>query len=113
MNKNTTESNKLADLKDDICVHIFTASAAMVGVCLTVIGLFQLTAKLQKVSSIGDNLLAVDALTFLISCILSYTALRTRKSRRRYQIERIADFVFISALCLMVIVCALVAYELI
>jgi hypothetical protein len=28
-------------LEEDVCVHIFTVSAAMVGVCLTVIGLIR------------------------------------------------------------------------
>lgn len=105
------QSSDAVNLEEDISIHIFAASAAMVGVCLTVIGIFQI-GKLKNIGSISDNLLAVDALAFLSSCILSYIALRTRTKKRRYRIERIADLVFIGGLCLMAIVCFLVAYEL-
>ncbi|MCY7347934.1 MAG: hypothetical protein LH614_17180 [Pyrinomonadaceae bacterium] len=114
INEDEDKVGKLSDavnLEEDISIHIFSASAAMVGVCLTVIGIFQI-GKLQNIGSISDNLLAVDALAFLSSCILSYIALRTRTQKRRYRIERIADLIFIGGLCLMAIVCFLVAYEL-
>ena len=96
-----------------IAVHIFSASAAMVGVCLTVINIFRLSNKLHNVSSLGDEILAVDAGAFLISCTLSYLALRTRAQYRQETIERIADWIFLAALGLMAVVCALIAYELI
>ena len=100
-------------LEDDISVHIFTASAALVGVCLTVMGLFRITSKLQNVGSVGDELLAVDAVAFLSSCILAYVALRTRRRKRRHRVEQTADLVFLFGLCLMAVVCALIAYELV
>jgi hypothetical protein len=62
-------------LQTDICVHILSVSAGMVGVCLTVIGLFRVITELKSVDSIGDNLLAVDALAFLTS--LSFPILRS------------------------------------
>ncbi len=99
------------DLEEDISIHIFSVSAAMVGVCLTVIGIFQI-GKLKNIGLISDNLLAIDALAFLFSCILSYIALRTRTQKRRHRIEKIADLIFIGGLCLMAVVCFLVAYEL-
>lgn len=100
-------------LEDDICIHIFTVSAAMVGVCLTVIGLFKVVAELKNVSSFGDDLLVIDAMAFLASCILSYHALRTRGRGRKYRVERVADAIFLSALSLMVIVCGLITYAIV
>ena len=97
-------------LEEDICIHIFTVSAGMVGVCLTVIGLFRVIGQLKNVSSIGDDLLVIDALAFLLSCILSYYALRRRRRGRRHLIERIADAVFLAALSLMVVICGLITY---
>jgi len=97
-------------LEDDICIHIFTVSAAMVGVCLTVIGLLQAFPALKGINTIGDDLLVVDAFAFLISCLLSYFALRTRSSHRKYKVERAADIIFIGALCLMTIICGLLTY---
>lgn len=99
-------------LEEDVAVHIFSVSAAMVGVCLTVIGIFQI-GELRKIGSMSDNILAIDAIAFLFSCVLSYIALRTRTTKRRHRIEQFADAIFIIALSLMALVCILVAYELI
>jgi len=105
-------TKKQTELEEDISVHIFSTSAFMVGVCLTVIGIFQI-GELRRIASVSDNILAVDAIAFLLSCILSYVALRTRKSVRRHNLEKSADSVFIVALTLMAVVCVLVAYALI
>ena len=99
--------------EQDIAVHIFTASVAMVGVCLTVIGLFRISNKLRQIGTIGDELLAIDALAFLGSAFLAYLALRHPDRSRRERIERIADVIFLTALSTMVVVCALIAYELV
>jgi hypothetical protein len=63
-------------------------------VCLTVIGLIRVVVATINVDTIADNLLAVDALLFLASCLLSYWALRTRSIRRMYRVERVADAIF-------------------
>ena len=97
-------------LEKDICIHIFTVSSAMVGVCLTVIGLVRVVITLGKADTIADDFLASDALLFLISCLLSYWALRSRTLRRMHRLERIADVIFIVAMIGMVVICALITY---
>src|SRR5438094_1085313 len=97
-------------LEHDICIHIFTVSAAMVGVCLTVIGLIRVVITLGRADTLADDLLAGDALLFLISCLLSYWALRSRGLRRMHRLERIADGTFIIAMVGMVVICALITY---
>ena len=97
-------------LEEDICIHIFSVSAAMVGVCLTVIGLLNVVVAVRKVDTIADNLLAIDAVLFLISCLMAYWALRTRSIHRMHLVERVADFVFLFALLGMGGICALIAY---
>ena len=102
--------NSAMHLEEDICIHIFTVSAAMVGVCLTVIGLLRVVITIRKADTIADNLLAVDAVLFLFSCLSSYWALRTRGLRRMHRVERFADLVFIVALLFMVGICAFVTF---
>ena len=102
-----------AVLEEDISIHIFTASAAMVGVCLTVIGLIRVIQSFKEKVTLTDDLLAFDALLFLLSCLLSYWALRTRHVRRMYRVERLADSLFIVGLILMVVVCSLIVYTLV
>ena len=99
-------------LEEDVCIHIFTVSAAMVGVCLTVIGLVRIVTSVQRSDTLADDLLAADAVLFLSSCLSAYWALRTRNSRRMHRVERFADCVFILALSLMVFICGFVTYEL-
>lgn len=99
-------------LEENLCTHIFAASAAMVGVCATVLGLFRAVGTLDEALTIGDELLALDAIAFLISCIVSYTALRQRDRRRRRVLERVADGCFLTALSVLVVVTGLMAYEL-
>jgi hypothetical protein len=79
----------------------------MVGVCLPVIGLVRVVITLGKADTLADDLLAGDALLFLISCFLSYAALRSRGIRRLHRIERATDAVFIAA---MVAICAFLTY---
>ena len=100
-------------LEEDICIHIFSVSAAMVGVCLTVIGIIRLVIATGAVATLADDLLALDALLFLGSCLLAYAAMRTRGAKRMYRVERVADYLFISALLLMAVCCAVIAYALI
>ena len=102
---------KNGDLEQDICIHIFTVSSAMVGVCLTVIGLIRVVITLGKADTLADDFLAIDALLFLASCLLSYWALRSRGIARMHKIERAADMIFIFAMIGMVGVCTLITYS--
>ena len=106
MPKTTPENH----LEEDISIHIFTVSSAMVGVCLTVIGLIRVVMTFGKADTVADDLLAADAFLFLLSCLLSYSALRTRSKRRIHRMERIADGIFILAMILMVVICGFITY---
>jgi len=103
----TTAENHL---EEDISIHIFTVSSAMVGVCLTVIGLIRVVITFGKADTLADDLLAADAFLFLVSCLLSYSALRTRSKHRMHSMEHIADGIFILAMILMVIICGFITY---
>ena len=100
-------------LEEDITIHILSVSAAMVGVCLTVIGLIRIVITIGKFDTIADDLLAAASLIFLISCFCSYWALRTRGTRRMHKLERLADASFLFGLFIMVVVCGLIAFHLV
>ena len=87
--------------REDLCVHIFTVSAGMVGVCLTVIGLIRVVITVGKVDTLADNLLALDALFFLLACFAAYWTLRARGATHFRRFERIADALFLLAMVLM------------
>lgn len=106
------EPDSSSHLEEDICIHIFTVSATLVGVCLTVIGIIRIVISIKNIDTLADDLLAVDAFIFLCSCVLSYWALRMRSIRRMHQTERIADVIFLVGLLVMVMVCGLIVYAL-
>jgi hypothetical protein len=97
----------------DLSGHIFSVSAGLVGVCLTVIGLFRLFRKTGEVASIADNLIAIEALVFLFACLAAYLALRTTRESSWRRLERFADGLFLFGLAGMVVISALIAYELV
>ena len=97
----------------DLSEHIFSVSAGMLGVCITVIGLFRIVSRSLHVDSIADNLLSIDALVFLASCFLAYLALRARTAPIKRRFERAADYVFLAGLTMVSVVGVLIAYEVI
>lgn len=103
---------KKTSLDENIAIHLFSVSAGMVGVCLTVIGLVQIVIHSRKEDTLADDLLFVDAILFLLSCLLSYWALRKRNIKRLHKIEEAADIIFVIALILMVVICGFIAYTL-
>ena len=105
-----SEQASKRQLEADISVHIFSVSAALVGVCLTVIGLTHIVITISKVDTLVDDFLAVDALVFLTSCLLSYWALRTRSLYRMHWVERVADAIFLGGLFLMVLIGSFITY---
>ena len=90
-----SEETFIEKQEESISTHIFSVSAGMVGVCLTVISLINVGSAIKKVNSMGDDLTALDALVFIFSCYLSYVAMKTKDRKRRFLLERITDRVFL------------------
>lgn len=97
----------------DLTMHVFSISAAMIGVCLTAIGILQLVAAETKVQTIGDELLAADAVLFVVCCFLSFWSFKTGHLATRRKLRLLVDGLFMLALVLMVGVCTIIAYALI
>lgn len=87
-----------ANLDEDICVHIFTTSAVMLGVCMTVVGVLHVCTALRNVDTIGDDLLSVNSMIYLAACLCAYWALRTRRRQRNRFLEHLADGLFLVGL---------------
>ncbi len=97
-------------LQEDLCVHLFTVSAGMVGVCLTVIGLIRVVITVGKTDTLADDLLAADALLFLLSCFTAYWAMRSRLKKQMRRLERVADAIFLLAILLMTVICGYITF---
>lgn len=105
------QASRQSRLADDLCIHIFTVSAGMVGVCLTVIGLIRIMISIRKIDTFADDLLALNAVLFLVACLTAYTALRTRDRPRMARLEHAADAIFLVAMTVMVVACLFITFS--
>ena len=109
--KNGGPPNK-SQLEEDLSVHILSASAAMVGVCLTVIGLIRIVITLGKSIRL-PTIFSPSQRHFSHFLFLFVLGLRTRGTRRMHRLERIADAAFLLGLLLMVAVCGVITFAMI
>lgn len=89
--------------------HILPSAATMTGVCVTIISIVRLVEANHHISTIIDNIMAVNSLIFLISCFLSYMSLRSYRAAGAF--ERYADILFLTGLSVMVIGGFVLAWE--
>jgi hypothetical protein len=98
---------------ESLASHILPVSGTMIGVCATLIGLVKL-AEAKHGSSHVDEYAAMAAVTFLASALTSYLSIRySNRARLSFQIERIADVIFLCGLIGITLVATLFAYEVI
>ncbi|UVO50700.1 hypothetical protein M0208_09275 [Sphingomonas sp. SUN019] len=105
-------ARKAALLDERTCRLICPIAAAMVGVCLTGIGLLHVATAMHGHQTIADDLLSTDALIFLIATLGSYFALRVQSVTRLHWLERVADGAFIAAMLLLTAACFIITYAL-
>lgn len=87
-------------------------AAAMVGVCLTAIGILRVVIAVRKANTLADDMLALDSVLFLIATLTSYFAIRHGPAKRLHELERIADVTFIAAMSLMTVAALVITYAL-
>jgi len=103
----------MATRGDSLASHILPASATMIGVCATLIGLVKLAQAKPGASHVVEYL-AIAAVTFLASALTSYLSIRySRRSGISARIEHFADVIFLCGLVGITLVATLFAYEVI
>lgn len=90
-----------------LSAHILPTSATMIGVCMTVLSIGHLGPG-GEWRFLIDKLLAVDALLFLASALLSFMSMRSRRSKARLEVR--AELVFISGLGLLALGAVVLAF---
>ncbi|WP_239237176.1 hypothetical protein [Candidatus Nitrotoga sp. BS] len=84
-------------------MRILSISASLAGFCVAGIGLLNAQAKAQRFSGLGDDLLAVAAVLFLLCTYMSFWALRTEHQARLVALARVIDILFLGGLTLVVL----------
>ena len=80
--------------RQSICQHILGTSANLLGICFAIFSLIRVFDRGD--TTYIDELAVVCVLLFLGSCLCSYASMRTQKRWLFY--EKIADFIFMTAL---------------
>jgi hypothetical protein len=104
-NKGIDDDRKYAHL-----LTLLSVSAAMVGVCLTAVGLVSVIEALNQWEGWVDDLLAVGSLVFSIVTLLSFLGIRTniRHTWPRYML--VLDVLFCLGIGTMVVASFLLTY---
>lgn len=101
-----TEAAESRD-RQGLSTHILPTSATMIGVCMTVLSIGRIGSGANWHMLI-DKFLAVDALIFLASALLSFGSIRTRCGGADY--EQWAETVFVCGLGLLALVAIFLAF---
>jgi hypothetical protein len=89
---------------------LLSVSAAMVGVCLTAVGLVSVIEALNKWEGWVDDLLAVGSLLFSLVTLLSFLGIRTRIRFTWPQYLLLLDILFCLGIGTMVLASFLLTY---
>ncbi len=103
-----TKNSFIEKQENSISVHIFSVSATLVGVCLTVIGIINIITINKQHETIIDDVLAVDAIVFLICCLLSYISLKMEDRAKKLKLELAVDRIFLTGIIVMVLICFMI-----
>jgi hypothetical protein len=98
---------------DRTYTHLLTllsVSAAMVGVCLTAIGLVSVIEALNKVEAIVDDMLAIGTVLFSFVTLLSFLGIRTGIRHRWPRYMLVLDVVFCFGIATMVVASLLLTF---
>jgi hypothetical protein len=98
---------------DRLYSHMLTllsVSAAMVGVCLTAIGLVSVIEAINKVEHVVEDMLAVATIIFSMVTLLSFLGIRTRIRRTWPRYLLVLDVIFCVGIATMVVASMLLTF---
>jgi len=91
--------------------HILNASSNLLGICFIVLTSLKLLDKSDK--TVIDEITIVAIIAFMLSCILSFLAIKSSSPPKVIRLESIADIIFLIGLCILFITTILFALDVI
>ncbi|WP_421797674.1 hypothetical protein [Haliscomenobacter sp.] len=86
--------------------HILSTAGNLLGFCLVVITSLHISNQIE--SQFIDELTAIVAILLTLSCIFSFSSIRTSIEKKEKRFETIADYLFIAALVGILIIILLI-----
>jgi uncharacterized membrane protein SirB2 len=88
--------------------HILNTSATLMGLCFIVLTSLNINSMMEK--TIIDELTALAIFIFMVSCILSFLSIRSKRIKS-VRFENIADLIFITGLLCLFVVSVLIVFN--
>ena len=85
----------------DVLLRLLSVTASLAGLCIAALGFMEIGAPDADLRTLADEVIAIDAMLFVICVYLILWALRTTINARAKQLSRIIDIVFLFALTTM------------
>ncbi len=89
--------------------HILSTSANLLGFCLFVITSFHISNQIE--SSIIDEFTSIVAVMLAISCMFSFSSIRSTKLKVEQRLEIVADYLFFISLFGILLIILLIAFN--
>ncbi len=94
----------------DVLLRLLSVTASLAGLCMAALGFMEAGSPEASLRTYADEVIAFDALLFVVCVYLILWALRTIDVRRAYVLGRVVDWVFLAALTTMLVAAAYIVY---
>ena len=94
-----------------ILERLLTAATSMTGICVGLLGAVNAFARSQNTETLADDVLAMNALMFLICCYLVVWGLRTSSRRLTAKLLIVVETLFLGAMTVLVLIGFFVVYS--
>ncbi|WP_295683366.1 hypothetical protein [uncultured Nevskia sp.] len=94
-----------------ILERLLSAATSMTGICVGLLGAVNAFARSQNTETFADDVLAMNALLFLVCCYLIVWGLRANSRNLTARLLRIVEYTFLGAMSLLVLVGFFVVYS--
>lgn len=100
------------DLRNErILERLLSAATSMTGICVGLLGAVNAFSRSQKIETVADDVLALNALMFLVCCYLIVWGLRTRSRHTTARLLTSTEYLFLAAMTLLVLTGFFVVYS--
>ena len=82
----------------DVLLRLLSVTASLAGLCIAALGFLEASDRPSLEQSYADELIAIDAILFVVCVYLILWALRTQSLKRARALSRLVDAVFLFAL---------------
>lgn len=94
-----------------ILERLLSAATSMTGICVGLLGAVNAFARSRNIETLADDVLAMNALMFLICCYLVVWGLRTGSRRTTARLLRAVETLFLASMTLLVAIGFFVVYS--